>query len=158
MADNRTVAEHITEAVGKIGEKIEISSYGIVTGATVVAYNHPGNRVATIVAFNKPTDEAMAKDVAMQAAAMAPIAIDKEDVPQDVLERELEIAREQVRQEGKPEDMVEKIAAGKINKFYKEATLNNQEFIKDNKLSVAQYVQQGDKERKIIAFKRIALS
>jgi len=158
MPDGRSIADHVTEAVGKIGEKIEIASYGLVTGETVIAYNHPGNRVATIVAFNKPTDDVMAKDVAMQAAAMAPVALDKDDVSKEMLDRELEIARDQVRQEGKPEDMVEKIAIGKVNKFYKESTLNNQEFIKDNKKSVAQYVQEGDKDRKIVAFKRIALS
>jgi elongation factor Ts len=157
MADGRSIQDHVTDAVGKIGEKIEISSYGLVTGESVVAYNHPGNRVATIVAFNKATDDNMAKDVAMQAAAMAPIALDKDDVTQDVLDRELEIAKDQVRAEGKPEEMVEKIAIGKVNKFYKESTLNNQEFIKDNKKTVAQYVQEGDKDRKIVAFKRIAL-
>ncbi len=131
-----------------------------VNGEYVVAYNHPGNRLATIVAFNKAnaTDiQTIAKDVAMQAAAMAPVALDKDDVDTRTLERELEIAREQIRAEGKPEDMVEKIAQGKINKFYKESTLLNQEFIKDNKLTVRQYIQSTDKELMATGFKRIAI-
>jgi elongation factor Ts len=93
----------------------------------------------------------------MQAAAMAPVALDKDDVDTRTLERELEIAREQIRAEGKPEDMVEKIAQGKINKFYKESTLLNQEFIKDNKLTVRQYIQSTDKELMATGFKRIAI-
>lgn len=158
LADGRTVNEHIIEAVGKIGEKIELGAYEFISAGHAFAYNHPGNRVATIVGFSKSTPEQIGKDVAMQIAAMAPIAIDKDDVSKETLEREIEIAKEQTRAEGKPEEMVEKIALGKLNKFYKENTLNNQEFIKDGKLTVLQYVQSADKELKITAFKRVALS
>lgn len=158
MADGRTVADHIIEAVGKIGEKIEIGTYTMVEGAQCFAYNHPGNRIATIVAFNKTAPEQVGKDVTMQIAAMSPIAIDKDDVSKETLEKEIEIAKDQVRAEGKPEDMVEKIALGKLNKFYKENTLNNQEFIKDGKKTVLQYLQDTDKELKVSAFRRVALS
>jgi elongation factor Ts len=152
------LSDKILDQVGKIGEKIEISRYEIVNAEKVVAYNHPGNRVATIVGFNKKADEQVARDVAMQVAAMAPVAVDKADVDSSTLERELDIAREQIRAEGKPEDMVEKIAQGKLNKFYKESTLLNQEFIKDSKLSVAQYLEKSEKGLTVTAFKRASLS
>lgn len=157
--DGLKISDHIIDQTGKIGEKLELK-YEKIEAAYCVAYNHPGNRLATIVGFNKadaPNIETIAKDVAMQAAAMAPVALDKEDVDASTLERELEIAREQVRAEGKPEDMVEKISQGKLNKFYKESTLLNQEFIKDNKLTVRQYISSTDKELVATAFKRIAL-
>jgi elongation factor Ts len=157
--DGLAIRDRITDLVGKIGEKMELQ-YLQVTGSLVVAYNHPGNRLATIVAFNKnnaPEIATISKDVAMQAAAMAPVALDKDDVDTRTLERELEIAREQIRAEGKPEEMVEKIAQGKLNKFYKDSTLLNQEFIKDNKLTVRQYIQSTDKELMATAFKRIAI-
>ncbi|MFN4123066.1 MAG: translation elongation factor Ts [Flavobacteriales bacterium] len=157
--DGLKISDHIIDQTGKIGEKLELK-YEKIEAAYCVAYNHPGNRLATIVGFNKsdaPNIETIAKDVAMQAAAMAPVALDKEDVDASTLERELEIAREQVRAEGKPEDMVEKISQGKLNKFYKESTLLNQEFIKDNKLTVRQYISSSDKELVATAFKRIAL-
>lgn len=156
--DGRAIRDQITDLVGKIGEKMELQ-YAALTGAYNVAYNHPGNRLATIIAFNKIVDgiAEVGKDVAMQAAAMAPVALDKDDVDARTLERELEIAREQIRQEGKPEEMVEKIAQGKLAKFYKESTLLNQEFIKDNKLSVRQYVQSKDKELAVTGFRRIAI-
>ena len=131
--------------------------YAIVSGETVYAYNHPGNQIATVVAFNKVVDQEVGKNIAMQIAAMAPVAIDKDGVSPETLERELEIARDQVRAEGKPEDMVEKIAQGKVNKFYKESTLNNQEYIKDGKLSVAQYLQSVDKDLKVTDFKRYSI-
>ena len=153
-----TIADKVLEYVGKIGEKIEVSKYEVVEAPKVIAYNHPGNKLATIVGFNKnnPAEE-VAKDVAMQVAAMAPVAVDRSDVDPKTLERELEIAKEQIRQEGKPEDMVEKIAQGKINKFYKESTLLNQEFIKDAKKTVSQYLKEADKELTVTGFKRIAL-
>jgi elongation factor Ts len=153
-----TVADKFMEQVGKIGEKIDIGYFNAVDAEKVVAYNHPGNRLAVVVGFNKAIDDEAAKNVAMQTAAMAPVAVDKDDVDASVLERELEIAREQIRAEGKPEDMVEKIAAGKLNKFYKESTLLNQEYIKDNKLSIRQYLQGINKELTVTAFKRFSLS
>lgn len=153
-----TIADKFIEQIGKIGEKIDIGSYQVITGETVFGYNHPGNRLACIVAFNKTVSEEVAKNVAMQVAAMAPVALDKDDVSTEMLERELEIAREQIRAEGKPEDMVEKIAQGKVNKFYKESTLLNQEFIKDNKQTIRQYLQSIDKDLTVTAFKRYSLS
>lgn len=153
-----TINDKIMEQVGKIGEKIDISKYEVIEAAKVVAYNHPGNRLATIVGFSKnDVKEDVAKDVAMQIAAMAPVAVDKGDVDQATLDRELDIAREQVRAEGKPEDMVEKIAQGKLNKFYKEMTLVNQEFIKDSKKTVGQYIKESDKDLSITGFRRVAL-
>lgn len=153
-----SVEERINEQVGKIGEKIELSKFEVVEAAKVVAYIHPGNRLSTLIGFNKTTSDDLAKDIAMQAAAMAPVAIDKNDVDTETLQREMEIAREQVRQEGKPENMVEKIAEGKLNKFFKESTLLNQEFIKDGKKTVRQYLQDADKELTVTGLKRVALS
>ncbi len=159
LVDGRAIGDHITDMVGKIGEKIELGYYGKISGEYTVAYNHPGNRVVTIVALSKALAEAenLGKDVAMQAAAMAPVALDKNDVPQDVIEKEIEIAKDLLRQEGKPEDKIEMIAKGKLEKFFKESTLLNQEFIKDNKLTVAQYLQKVDKELTITSFRRYAL-
>ena len=157
--DGLPISERINEQVGKIGEKMELH-YSQLEAPYVVAYNHPGFRLATIVAFNKAGVEgieAVAKDVSMQTAAMGPVAVDKDDVDSSTLERELDIAREQIRAEGKPEEMVEKIAAGKLGKFYKDNTLLNQEFIKDNKMTVRQYVQSIDKDLIVTAFKRHAL-
>jgi elongation factor Ts len=153
-----TVNDKFIEQIGKIGEKIELSYYQTLTAADVIAYNHPGNKLACIVGFSKPVSEEVAKNVAMQVAAMAPVAVDKDDVDTKTLEREMDIAREQARAEGKAEDMVEKIAQGKLNKFYKESTLLNQEFIKDNKLSIRQYLQSIDKDLTVTAFKRYQLS
>lgn len=153
-----TIADKITEQVGKIGERITISSYEVIEAGKVYAYNHPGNKLATIVGFNKNSVSAdVAKDVAMQVAAMAPVAVDKDDVDSKTLEREIEIGKEQARAEGKPEEMLEKIALGKLNKFYKESTLLNQEFIKDNKISIAQYLKDNDKDLTVTGFKRVAL-
>lgn len=157
--NNITIADKLIEQTGVIGEKIELKSYEIVEAPFVYAYNHPGNRLATIVGFSSATVNAdVAKDVAMQVAAMAPVAVDKGDVSTDTLQREIEIGKEQARQEGKPEEMLEKIAMGKLNKFYKESTLLNQEFIKDNKQTVAQYLSSSEKGLTVTGFKRIALS
>ncbi len=154
-----TIADKITEQVGKIGEKIDLTRYEIVEAEKVTAYIHPGNRLATVVGFNKADVTAdVQKDVAMQVAAMAPVAVDKADVDPKMLEKELEIARDLIRQEGKPEDMVEKIAQGKINKFYKESTLLNQEFIKDSKKTVAQYLKESGNGLTVTGFKRYSLS
>ena len=155
--DGRSIAENITDYVGKIGEKIELGKYEFVAAECVTVYNHPGNRVATIVGFNKTADEQVMRDVAMQAAAMAPVALDKDQVDASILEREIEIGKEQARAEGKPEEMLEKIALGKLNKFYKENTLLNQDFIKDNKKTVAQYMNDSEKGLTSTGFKRVAL-
>ena len=158
--DGRSVADHITDNIGKIGEKIQVSQYAILEGTKCYAYNHPGNRIASIVSFNKADVanlDLMGKDVAMQIAAMSPVAVDKDDVDPKTIEKEIEIGKEQARQEGKPEEMLEKIALGKLNKFYKESTLLNQEFIKDNKLTVGQYLKSADKDLTVLGLKRLAL-
>jgi elongation factor Ts len=153
-----TVGDKFMEQVGKIGEKIDIGYYSIVNAEQVVGYIHPGNRLAVAVGFNKKVADDVAKNIAMQSAAMAPVAIDKDDVDQKTIERELDIARETTRAEGKSEDMVEKIAQGKLGKFYKESTLLNQEYFIDNKMSVRQYLQSVEKDLTVSALKRYSLS
>ena len=157
LDDSMTVAEKVLEQTGVIGEKIEVSSQ-IVESAQVSSYVHAGNRLATIVGFNNTTDSQVARDVAMQVAAMNPIAIDRDGVQQETIDRELEIAKDLARQEGKPEQMLEKIALGRLNKFFKENTLLNQSFIKDGKKSVAQYLKEHDSELTVTSFKRVGLS
>lgn len=160
MEDGRSISEHIVDYVGKIGEKIEISFYAKIEAPAVIAYNHPGNQVVSLVGFNKAfaTQAEVGKDVAMQIAAMAPIAVDENTVSTDVIEKELDIAREVLRKEGKPEDKIEMIAQGKLKKFYSESTLLNQDFIKDSKLTVKQYLQSVDKELTVTDFKRFSVS
>ncbi len=155
---NISVGDKFMEQVGKIGEKIDIGFYNSINAEKVVAYNHPGNRLAVVVGFNHSIDDEAAKNVAMQTAAMAPVAVDKADVDTTILERELDIAREATRAEGKAEDMIEKIAQGKLNKFYKESTLLNQEYIKDNKMTIRQYLQSLNKDLTVTGFKRFSLS
>lgn len=152
-----TIGDKIVEQTGVIGEKIELSGYQKIDAAKVIAYNHPGNQIATIVGFNKTNDDSIAKDVAMQVAAMAPIALNEEAVSQEVIDKEIEIGKELAIQEGKPADMAEKIAIGRLNKFFKESTLLNQQFIKDNKKTVQQYLSENDKELTVTDFKRISL-
>lgn len=156
--DGRTLADHVTEQTGVIGEKLQLSYYQTVEGESVVAYIHPGNKLASIVAFNKAVDNQVAKDVAMQVAAMSPVAIDQNDVPAEVVEKELEIAKEKFRQEGKPEAMLDRIAQGALTKFYKESTLLNQAFVKDSKISIREYLASQDKQLTVVAFKRYSLS
>ena len=158
--EGRKVEEHVTDMIGKTGEKMEIGSYEMVAGQRAFAYTHPGNKIASIAALNKADVndlDTIGKDVVMQIAAMAPVALDKDQVPQDVIDRELEIGKDQARQEGKPEELLEKIAAGKLNKFFKESTLINQEFIKDNKKSVGQMLKAADNELTVVDFKRLSL-
>jgi elongation factor Ts len=157
--EGRAISDHITDMIGKIGEKIEIGCYETVAGAFVYAYNHPGNRIVAIVGLNKNFEgaETAAKNVAMQAASMNPVALDKNDVPTDLIEKELEIAKDLLRQEGKPEDKIEMIAKGKLEKYFKENTLLNQDYIMDNKLTVAAYLKSLDKDLTVSAFKRYGL-
>jgi elongation factor Ts len=153
------IGDAITDKTGKIGEKIGISKYVVVDGEKVIAYIHGNFRLAVLVALSSNAagaDEA-GKDVAMQIAAMNPVAIDKDGVDATTITRELEIAKEQIRAEGKPEEMVEKNSLGKLNKFYKDSTLLNQEFVKDPSKSVAQFLSTVEKGLTVTAFKRIAL-
>ncbi len=157
--DNRLIADKLTDATGKIGEKIELSFYTSISAAFVTGYIHPGNKVSSIVGFTKkPADLQVAKDIAMQVTAMNPVSVDKNSVPADVIQRELEIGREQARLEGKAENMLDKIAQGKLNKFFKENTLLEQMFIKDQKKTVTQYLQETDKDLTVTAFVRYSLT
>jgi elongation factor Ts len=154
-----TIGEVTIEKTGKIGEKIGVSKYTVVEGEKVIAYIHGNYRLGVLVALSANFDGAdeTGKDVAMQIAAMSPVAIDKDGVDATTITRELEIAKEQTRAEGKPEAMVEKIALGRLNKFYKDSTLLNQEFVKDPSKSVAQFLNGVEKGLTVTAFKRVAL-
>lgn len=158
--NGRSVADTLTDQTGIIGEKIDMGAFYKIEAGFTAAYIHPGNRLATIVGFNKAAQglEQIGREIAMQIAAMDPVAIDEADVPQEVIQREIEIGMEQARNEGKPEAMLEKIARGKLSKFYRESTLLNQDFIRDNKKTVRQYLQECDKELTVTAFKRVMLT
>jgi elongation factor Ts len=155
--EDKTVADKITEQVGIIGEKLEVSFYGKIEAGEVIAYIHPGNKLATLVGFNKKASTQVGKDIAMQIAAMAPVAVDKENVSEEMIAKEKEIGREQARLEGKPENMLDKIAEGKLNKFFKEYTLLNQDFTKDSKKTIRQYLKESDSELTVTAFYRQTL-
>ncbi len=157
VIDGSTVENLIIDQVAKIGEKIQISHYESLEAPVVYAYIHPGNRLASLLSLNKTGFDERGRDVAMQIAAMAPLALDKTQVAANIIEREMDVYRVQIREEGKPENMVEKIAEGKLNKFFKENTLLSQEFIKDPKKSVLQYLQEGDKDLTVTAFYRFML-
>jgi len=154
-----TVAEKLIEQTGVIGEKIEIGGFERIEDAFVGHYIHAGNRIATIVGLSAPIDGAaeVAKNVAMQAAAMNPLALNEDGVDASVIEKEIEIAKDQLRLEGKPEAMLDNIAKGKIKRFFKDNTLVNQDYIRDNKQSVAQYVKSVDTELTVTNFRRLAL-
>ncbi len=155
-----TVDEKITEQVGVIGEKLDLSGYGTIEADKVVAYNHPGNQLATLVGLNSnsETAEDAGKQVAMQVAAMNPIALNKDGVDARTVEREIEIGKELAIQEGKPADMAEKIAMGRLNKFFQENTLLSQSFVRDNKLTVEQFLVSAEKGLTVVDFKRFSLS
>lgn len=153
---NETIADKMNEQVAKIGEKISVSRFERVEAPYVAAYIHGSYRMGVLVGFNKSNDEA-GKDVAMQIAAMNPIAIDPSSVPAETIERERAIAIEQIKAEGKPAEMAEKIAVGKVNKFFKESTLLAQPFVKDANKSVEDYLKGLDADLKVVAFKRVAL-
>jgi elongation factor Ts len=154
----QTVSDAVTEQIGIIGEKLELSFYDKIDADQVTAYIHPGNKLASIIGLNQAvSDEQVGKDIAMQVAAMSPEAVDKDNVSQEVQDREIEIGKEQARREGKPEEILEKIAMGKLNKFFKEYTLLNQNFVKENKKTVKQYLQEKDKELTVTGFVRFGL-
>jgi elongation factor Ts len=154
-----TVAEKLIEQTGVIGEKIEIGTFDKLSGAFVGSYIHAGNKIATIVSLSAKVDgaEEAARNVAMQAAAMNPIALDESGVNADIVAKEIEIAKDQLRQEGKPEAMLDNIAKGKLQRFYKDNTLVNQEYIKDGSLTVSSYVKSVDAGLTVTGFKRAAL-
>lgn len=155
---NGTVAEAITDRSGITGEKMELDGYSVIESDYISCYNHQGkNMLCTMVALNKAVDPAYGHAVAMQVAAMNPVSLCEQDVPEKVRKEEYEIAADKARQEGKPENMIERIAQGRMQKFYKEACLLNQEFIQDSKLSVSDYLKQADKECTVTAFSRFTL-
>jgi elongation factor Ts len=156
--NGRKLVDGVTDLIGKTGEKMDLAKYEFMEAGKVFAYNHQGNRLATILGLNKENgSDDVGHQLAMQVAAMSPIAVDSADIPQDVIKKEIEIGMDQARQEGKPENMLEKIAMGKLNKFYKESTLLNQDFVRDSKMTVGQFVKQTDPELKVIGFKRLML-
>ena len=154
--DSMSVGDKIVEQIGVIGEKLEVSIESV-EGVQVTSYMHPGNRLATIVGLSEKVDDQIAKNMAMQVAAMNPIAIDKDSIPKKIIDREIEVGKEKAKEEGKPEEMLEKIAMGRLNKFFKENTLINQEFIKDRKKSVQQYLNEHKEGLTVTSFKRVGL-
>ncbi|MBW7846927.1 MAG: elongation factor Ts [Bacteroidales bacterium] len=158
--NGRKVEDTITDQTGVIGEKIDLGGFYKIEAPLTSAYIHPGNRLSSIIGLNK-ADVAnvhqIARELAMQVAAMDPVAIDEADVPADVIQREIEIGMEQARNEGKAEDMLERIARGKLGKFYRENTLLNQDFVRDSKKTVKQYLAEADKSLTVTAFKRLML-
>lgn len=154
------IQEKITEMIGKIGEKLHIVAYERVSGEATIGYVHSNGKLGVVVAFagteGKDISE-VAKDVAMQIAAMNPVAIDKDDVDAEMVQKEIEIGKEQARNEGKAEELLEKIALGKLNRFYKDSTLLNQDFVKDNSKTVRQMLQSVAKNLTVTAFKRVSV-
>ena len=158
--DSITVGEKLTELIGKIGEKIEIKFYERLSGEVVVPYIHAGSKLGVLVALANTNGSDVVnagKDVAMQIAAMRPIAVNKDSVDQATIDHELEIGREQALAEGKPEQIVDKIAQGKLNKFFQENTLLAQKFVKDNGVTVEQYLNGVKDGLTVTEFKRIAI-
>ena len=158
-ADGLTVQEHVTDLMGKIGEKLEVT-YATLTAEKVASYVHSDSKKGVLVGLKNVGSAdaaAVGRDVAMQIVAMKPIAVDKDGVDATIAEREIEVGKEQARAEGKPEAMLEKIALGKLNKFYKDNTLLNQEFVKDNSMTIAQLLDSKSKGMTVSDFKRVAI-
>ena len=158
--DKLSVEEKITEQIGVIGEKLVVSGYEKIDADCVVGYNHPGNQLATLVGLNSGSEVASdaGKQVAMQVAAMNPIALNKDGIDQATIDRELEVGKDLAIQEGKPAEMAEKIAQGRLGKFFKENTLLSQPFVRDNKQSVEQFLSSSESGLTVTAFKRLAMS
>ncbi|MBL4715546.1 MAG: elongation factor Ts [Bacteroidia bacterium] len=153
--DGLSVEERLNEQMGKIGEKIDFSYVESLEGEKVISYIHPGAKLGVLIAYNATSiDDETGKDVAMQIAAMNPIAIDEDGVDQETIDKEKEIFMDQIKKEGKPEEIAEKIAIGKLNKFFKENTLVHQQFVKDNSKTINQILTEVDKELKVTGFKR----
>jgi elongation factor Ts len=164
MADGRTITEHLVDAMGKIGEKIDVREYKLIVAEAVVPYIHTGSRVGVVICFSNVNGKdviKVGKDVAMQVASMKPKALDKDDVPAEIVKKEMEIAvdlmKQDVKNANKPQAILEKIAAGKLDKFFKDNTLLNQEFVKDSSKSVAQYVKDSLGDTRVSAFHHMIL-
>ncbi|MDD4656561.1 MAG: translation elongation factor Ts [Bacteroidales bacterium] len=156
--DGHTVEEAVVEQTGKSGEKHTVAFYNKLEAPYIASYIHTNGKVATIVGFSKEISEEAGRDIAMQITAMNPISINRDNCPQEVIEKELEVYRIQIREEKKPEELVEKIAQGKLNKFFKESTLEDQTFVKEGKISVKQYLKTVDPEVKVTSFYRFSLN
>lgn len=158
--DGRPLSEHIIDLVGKLGEKLDVIAYENVSAEEVVSYIHSNGKLGVLVAFEgaNGTDVGeIGKDVAMQIAAMKPVALDESGVDAATIQREIEVGKDQARTEGKPEAMLEKIAMGKLNKFYRDNTLLNQDFVKDSSMTIRQLLEKTAKDLKVTSFKRVAI-
>jgi elongation factor Ts len=158
--DGVAVADKVMEMTGKTGEKVGLNHYEVITAPVVFSYNHHGNRLSSMAGFNNKDVndiDAIGRDIVMQIAAMSPIAIDKDNVAQEVIDKEIEIGKDIAIQEGKPAELAEKIAMGKLGKFFKENTLLNQDFIKESNVTVKDFLARADKGLKVTDFKRLML-
>jgi len=159
LIDGRSVSDLITDRIGITGEKMELGAYEYLTAPTTIAYIHPGNKLATIVGFNLPNVEnQVAKDIAMQVAAMNPVSVTKETVPVEIIEREKKIAREKAAEQGKPEAILDRIAESALNTYYKDFTLLMQDFVKEPKITINDYLKKQDKNLTVAGFKRVNLN
>lgn len=157
LEDGRSIEAHITDRSGVTGEKMELGAYEVVDASAVAVYMHPGNTLASIVGFNEAISDSLGKEIAMQVASMNPVAVTPEQVDEKIKERELEIARDKARAEGKPEELLDRIAEGSLNKYYKENTLLQQASILDGKKSVEQILKDESKTLTVTSFKRVNL-
>lgn len=158
LHDGRSIQEHITDRIGSTGEKMELGNYEFVVSDFTSSYIHPGNMLGVVVSFNEAIDERVARNVAMQVASMNPIAVREEEVPQAIVDEELKIAREKAQEQGKPEQIIDRIAEGSLQKFFKENTLLHQALIMDNKMDVATYLKGESATLTVTAFKRVNLN
>ena len=156
--EGQSIEEAVTQQTGKSGEKHAIPFYAKIEASYIATYIHTNGKVATVVGFSKKVSETVGDEIAMQITAMNPVSVNRDSCPKEVIEKELEIYRIQIREEGKPENMVEQIAQGKLNKFFKESTLEDQTFVQDGKISVAQYLKSVDPEVKVTGFFRFSLN
>ncbi|MDR0427191.1 MAG: translation elongation factor Ts [Dysgonamonadaceae bacterium] len=157
--DGRKVSELITDRIGITGEKMELGAYEYISATSTVSYVHPGNKLATVCGFNlADVDFQVAKDIAMQIAAMNPVSVNKESVPGEIVEKEKKIAREKAMEQGKPENILDRIAEGALTKYYKDNTLLMQDFVKDSKMTIADYLKKQNPELTVTGFKRINLN
>lgn len=154
----QSIEAAVTQQTGKSGEKHAIPFYARLESSYISVYNHMNHKVSTIVGFNKPIDAEVGKEIAMQITAMNPVSVSKDDCPKEVIEKEMKIYREQIRLEGKPENMVDRIAEGKLNKFFKESTLEEQEFVQIGKITVKEFLKSKDPEVKVTGFYRFSLN
>lgn len=158
LSDGRSVQDHITDRIGSTGEKMELGFYEYVTAECTSSYIHPGNKLAVILALNESADERVGRNVAMQIASMNPVAVSSDRVPQHIIDEELKIAREKAQEQGKPENLLDRIAQGSLEKFFKENTLLKQALIMDNSMDVAAYLKQSSPSLTVTEFRRVNLN